>query len=217
MKTKPSEQITSITSDAKKDILKAVKGDLAEKTSRTTFRITKEANEAMNWLVEHYGTTLKSVLDLLCFNVPSARDAEPGKDTFLFSVIRQSRDFDFKKLNRSVRRTMVVSKKSLTVLNNVSKKVKIQRDLLVDRGVLFLKLVVETSQEEEKKKHAEAYEMIDQFYTTAEDLEDKLDQMLGDDDPIVKRFGYVIIILDNLHSAIKAEMEKGEPIDPDSF
>jgi hypothetical protein len=41
--------------------------------------------------------------------------------------------------------------------------------------------------------------------------------MLGDEDPIIQRFGYVTVLIDNLHSAIRAELDKGEPIDPDTF
>lgn len=217
MKKRTSEQIKGISSDAKKNIMKAVKGDLAEKVSRTTFRITEEANEAMDWLAEHYGTALKSLIDILCLNIPPESNGELGENTFLSSVVKHSQDIDFKALNRSVRRTMVVSNKSLKVLNSISKKAKIPRDFLVDKGVLLLKGIVEFSKEEEKKKHTKAFDMIDEFYKNADTLQGRLIEMLGDEDPIVQRFGYVTVLIDNLHSAIKAEIDKGEPIDPDTF
>jgi hypothetical protein len=217
MKKRTGEQIEGISSDAKKNIMKAVKGDIADKVSRTTFRITQEANEALDWLTEHYGTTLKSLIDILCVSIPGDRIMELGGNTFLSSVVKHAKDTDFKKLNRSVRRTMVVSHKSLKVLNGVAKSAQIPRDILVDKGVLLLKGVVEFGKEEEKKKHEKAFEIINEFYESADDLSRRLLEMLGDEDPIVQRFGYVTVLIDNLHSAIRAELNKGEPIDPDTF
>ena len=217
MKKRTGEQIENISSDAKKSIMKAVKGDIADKVSRTTFRITQEANAALDWLTEHYGTTLKSLIDILCISIPGDRSAELGENTFLSSVVKHAKDTDFKKLNRSVRRTMVVSHKSLKVLNGVAKSTQIPRDILVDKGVLLLRGVVEFGKEEEKKKHLKAFELFNEFYDNAKNFEDKLLEMLSDGDPIIQRFGYVMVYLDNLYLSMKAEIEKGEPIDPDNF
>lgn len=217
MKNKAGEQIESISSDAKKNIMKAVKGDIADKVSRTTFRITQEANEALDWLTEHYGSTLKSLIDILCVSIPGDRSTELGGNTFLSSVVKHAKDTDFKKLNRSVRRTMVVSHKSLKVLNDVAKSAQIPRDILVDKGVLLLKGVVEFGKEEEKKKHQKAFELFDEFYDSARKFEYTLLEMLSDDDPIIQRYGYIMVYLDNLYLAMKAEIEKGEPIDPEEF
>lgn len=217
MKKKNGEQIESISSDAKKTIMKAIKGDIADKVSRTTFRITQEANEALDWLAEHYGITLKSLIDILCLNIPDDHKTEFKENTFLSSVVKHAKDTDFKNLNRSVRRTMVVSNKALKILNGLAKSEQIPRDILVDQGVRLLKGVVEFGKEEEKKKHKKAFEMIDEFYKSADDLSRRLLEMLGDEDPIIQRFGYVTVLIDNLHSAIRAELDKGEPIDPDTF
>jgi len=217
MKKRTGEQIEGISSDAKKNIMKAVKGDIADKVSRTTFRITQEANEALDWLTEHYNTTLKSLIDILCLNIPGDSSTELDESTFLSSIVKHVKDTDLKKLNRSVRRTIVVSHKSLKTLNDLAKRTQIPRDILVDQGVRLLKGVVEFGKEEEKKKHEKAFEIINEFYESADDLSRRLLEMLGDEDPIVQRFGYVTVLIDNLHSAIRAELNKGEPIDPDTF
>jgi len=215
MKKKPSEHIESLPNDTRKNIWKAAKNELAEKTLRTTFRLTKEANEALNWLVEDHRYTLKSVIDLLCLNVNLGRDSDLAEDTVLSSVIKLSKSFDFGDLDRSVRRTMAVSDKSIRILNHVSRKFGIQRDFLVDRGALFLKSLFEQSKEEEKRNHQEAFELIDKFYTSAKDLEDKLLILLDIDDPIRVGFSIMVARLEYLRIDIKNEIEKGMPIDPD--
>jgi hypothetical protein len=168
-------------------------------------------------LTEHYNTTLKSLIDILCLNIPGDSSTELDESTFLSSIVKHVKDTDLKKLNRSVRRTIVVSHKSLKTLNDLAKRTQIPRDILVDQGVRLLKGVVEFGKEEEKKKHEKAFEMLDEFYKCADDLSRRLLEMLGDEDPIIQRFGYVTVLIDNLHSAIRAELDKGEPIDPDTF
>ena len=41
--------------------------------------------------------------------------------------------------------------------------------------------------------------------------------MLDEDDPILSRFGFVMLTLENLRSAMNDELKTGTPIDPDQM
>jgi hypothetical protein len=42
-------------------------------------------------------------------------------------------------------------------------------------------------------------------------------RIVGDDDPILKRFGMAIVILMNLSSDIQKELDRGIPVDPEGI
>ena len=63
--------------------------------------------------------------------------------------------------------------------------------------------------------HKEVFELIDKYSKEAYSLESQLSRMLGQDDPIVNRFGYVMVILENLCGTMLAGQQGGKPINPD--
>ena len=63
--------------------------------------------------------------------------------------------------------------------------------------------------------HKEVFELIDKYSKEAYSLESQLSRMLGQDDPIVNRFGYVMVILENLCGTMLAGQQEGKPINPD--
>ncbi len=78
-------------------------------------------------------------------------------------------------------------------------------------------MLLEMQAEAEKRKEEEAHKIISDFWSEAESLEDQLKALLGDESPIVDRFGYVIVLLMNLVMAIESKLSNGTPIDPDDM
>lgn len=170
----------------------------------------------MNRLAKNYELKPKSLIQL-CATIDT-RDSKPKEGTFMYSVLKSAKDITFSDLDRSVRKTLVISKESLGRLNKISKTFNIPRDLLVETLVRNVESGLKRSMEEKKKQHKKALEIIhNKFWSKAEEIEGELKEFLKDDDPILERFGIVIVIIMNLCSAIENELKEGTPIDPDDF
>ncbi len=72
----------------------------------------------------------------------------------------------------------------------------------------------------ERAKTEQAGKIIDEFHSQAAIVEKQLQEIFdgshifGDESPICARFGYVMVVLENLSSSIEANMNEGVPIDP---
>ena len=183
----------------------------ARASVRTTFRLSAEALEGLEWLAGHSGITKKDTIDELCEWLDVL-----NKDTFL--KLCQGNEL-LKKLSEEhggdlVRKTHVISDRTRRTLEKTAKDYEMSRDDLLENLILIVKLLIEKSEEERLSKHRKALEMIKDFQTQAEDFESELHTLLGDDDPIYERFGFVIIDLDNIVRDIEKEQKDGSPIDP---
>ena len=176
---------------------------------RTSFRLSEAGKDALKWLAKHHGITAKDVFDKFCQD----------------SVIEIYADMASKTRNdqtppkNSVRKTLVISKgalKTLKTLKEFSKKHKIRRDEIVDFSLIFLQSVTKQVLEKEQENNPRALEIISQFITQADSVEEKLQEILVSN-PILDRFSSVMIILENLRSAIESNLKEGTPIDPDDF
>jgi len=187
------------------------KTSLSEKQSvRTTFKISENCINAIDWLLKTNNLKPKELFDIICSN------------NDLVNLAAESAEKDNK--NNSVkhtRKTFVISKRVLSLLNKKSKddkgKLIIQRDLIVEKLVLLFKALLEKHTEEEKKKEEKAQSIISDFWTKAEEIEKQLKNLLDDDNPILERFGLVIVLVMNLVSAIESKLNNDVPIDPDDF
>jgi len=68
-----------------------------------------------------------------------------------------------------------------------------------------------------KKEHKKALKMINSYWEEGEKLDKSLERLLDKDDPIISRFGMVNVVLMNLSSAIKNELDTGVLIDPEDL
>ncbi len=181
-------------------------GDLSERQStRTTFRFSKEALEALGWLSERYGVPMKEVLhstlDVLQPAIEQWFDHKPGEQTKL----------EINKVDENtIRRTMVVTKKTLIYLNKLSKQYTIARDDLLNIAILFTKEVTCSNDESKIKIYRQAYKLISQYYSDGEGVERKLRELLGEDDLIVNEFELGIATLMGAYIKIKEEIKKIE-------
>jgi len=158
-------------------------------------------------LAKHHGITAKDVFDKFC---------QDSVIEIYADMASKTRD-DQTPPKKSVRKTLVISKGALKTLNDFSTKNQIPRDELVDSSLIFLQLVTKEVLKKEQENNPRALEIISEFITQADSVEEKLQEILVSYSPILGRFGSVMVILENLRSAINSNIEDGTPIDPDDF
>ncbi len=187
----------------------------ARASVRTTFRLSAEALEGLEWLARQSGVTKKETFDELC----NWLDVLKKKDVLnTFLKLREGHEllkkYSGKHRGDLIRKTYVISHQARRTLEKTAKDYEMRRDDLLENLILIVKFLIEKSEEERLSKHREALGMIEDFRTQAEDFESELHTLLGGDDPIYERFGYVIIHLDNIAQDIEKEQKDGTPIDP---
>jgi hypothetical protein len=183
------------------------------KSVRTTFTITKEGNEALSWIISTHIKKIGSIIDLVCklFSRPIKNE---GFDWAVAFIERAKETKD--QVKRDVRRTMVLSDKSLFELNSLAKKHGIPRDVILDRGFCMVFDIMKHSSEVQRKVYEEiALKKIKYLWAEAEKVERELKKSLNEDDPVLIRLGYPIVLYNNLCIAIENYLENGTPIDPD--
>lgn len=183
---------------------------------RTSFRLTRSADNALKWLAKHDSITSKDVFQYL-FNWMAALlllgDHRDNQDD-MFSI---DREFNPLTSEQSTRKTLVISKIALSTINDISKKHQISRDSLVNQCLLSLKLFREKQLKKEKKENKKALKVISQFISKAEDVERQLKTILEESSPILSRFARGVAILGNLQSVIEANLQKETEIDPEDI
>jgi hypothetical protein len=66
-----------------------------------------------------------------------------------------------------------------------------------------------------RAKTEQAWNILTEFDSHVQEVEDRLKNLLADDDAIHSRFVFVRVALDNLLAAMEANIHEGVPIDPD--
>ena len=190
-----------------KKLNRVSKTSLSEKQSvRTTFKLNENCINDIDWLLTTNNLKPKELFDLICSN-----DA-------LVNIAAEAAKKNDKNISiKQTRKTFVISKRVLRLLNKKSEEQGLSRDLIVEKLVLLFKALLEKHTKEEKKKEQKAHSIISDFWIKAEEIENKLKNLLDDDNPILDRFGLVIVIIMNLVSAIESKLSNDITIDPDDF
>jgi hypothetical protein len=174
---------------------------------RTTFRITEEASKDIAWFAKKNRITQKEVFDKLFEQTLLA--SETDGNTFFQSLLPLAAG-GCPEWNRTVRKSQVISRKALQTLNKISKERNVSRDVLVEYAVRFLKLLME-KMTETRKEAAEIYkkEVRDKFLAIPTIML-KIQNLLGDDDPIVVSLGELVSHNEEFDDEIMAEIKKLE-------
>lgn len=183
------------------------KASLSEKQSvRTTFKLSENSNNAIEWLIKTNNLKPKEVFDLMCSN-----------ENIVNFAIETARKNGESGSTKQARKTFVISKRVLRLLNKYSEKHILSRDLIVESLILCFKTLLEKHAAEEKQREEKALSIISDFYSKTESVEKQLKDLLHHDSPILNRFGYVSVLLMNLTSAIESKLSDDVPIDPDDM
>ena len=173
---------------------------------RTTFKLSDSSNNAIDWLIKKNNLKPKEIFDLMCSN-----------ESFVDVAIKTAKENSEVISTKQTRKTFVISRGVLRLLNRYSKEHELSRDVIVENLISLFKMLLEMQAKAEKTKEEEAHKIISDFWSKAESLEDQLQALLGDDSPILDRFGKVIVVLWNLVQAIDSKLSNGTPIDPDDM
>ncbi|MDY6879424.1 MAG: hypothetical protein V2J25_06890 [Desulfatiglans sp.] len=167
---------------------------------RATFRLTGKAINAISIVSTHLGVKQKSLFDHLIEDMHSLRAI--AEDLHIES---------FTKMDR-VQKTYVMSRKTLSNLEEASKEFDAPRDALVEFSIQRLLPVIE----EERKKHRKRKEILDElmgYLKRGEVLLENSKKSLGKDDPVYEKLESVIKAMSNAHTSIESFVKKGEVIE----
>jgi hypothetical protein len=182
-----------------------------KRSVRTTFRLEKDTFSNMESLSKYYKITKKELIEFLVDTVQTFADSSEQGESLLNSM--DNKTYGQTQKADLIRKTQVISKKSLNTLNRLSKDTELSRDQLITLALIIYK----TDLRQVHKNHEKALKDINKLISKINETENALKKFLDPDDPVLMRFAYIAIVTDNLCSAIRSEIDKGVPIDPDDF
>ena len=182
---------------------KRIAGQLeSSRTKVTTFRITKDSVDAMEWLCDRYEITMKDLFNQII------------GDEFFLTTIKDMVDDSDSKNGQIVKKTQRMAYSTLDRLNRFAKKYGVSRDVLVQTTFLVLKESEINQIEAKSDVHAKALKEIDSHVELSKKTKKKLQALVGRKDSIYNRFDSIIIMLNNLSNDISLELNEGKPINP---
>ena len=167
---------------------------------RATFKLTEACIGAISIVAAHLGIKQKSLFDHLVEDINT-----------LNSIAGELRNVSLRNFSR-VQKTYVISRKSLSSLDEVSKAHNAPRDALVEYSVQRLLPVIIN----EQKKHAARKKImadIAQHFNDGRALLGRLYKTLGQEDPLSARLDNLMGHYRNTYEGMLDFMEKGKPIE----
>lgn len=167
---------------------------------RATFKLTAGCINAISIVATQLGIKQKSLFDHLI------------EDTRSLSLIaRGMQNAKIQGQNR-IQKTFVISRRSLSSLDKVSRSYNAPRDALVEYTVQSLLPIIANEQEKHNKRK-EMFGEIEDHFIKGEKLLNKVRDSLGADDHIYQKLETVMTVYENAYRNIVAFIEKGKIIE----
>jgi hypothetical protein len=167
---------------------------------RATFKLSATAIDALSIVAVHLGIKQKSLFDHLI------------EDTETLTRIAEGIEAEtFRQLDRT-QKTFVISRRTLTCLEEISRRFNAPRDALVEYSIQRLVPVIAS----EREKHARRKEIVDNisaFLNQGHELLMSVKSELGEDDPVYVRFRAAVRALELACDIIGAYVAKGKIIE----
>ena len=167
---------------------------------RATFKLSAKAIEAMSIVAVHLGIKQKSLFDHLIEDVQSLK-----------LIAREVESERFNTTSR-IQKTFVISRKTLSCLDETSKRYNAPRDALVEYSIQRLMPVI-TREREKHRRRKEILNDIDANLENGLKILQKSKTLLGRDDPVFIRLESAMKNLVNTQRDIAAFIEKGKIIE----
>ncbi|MEE8429776.1 MAG: hypothetical protein V3S16_00830 [Candidatus Desulfatibia sp.] len=167
---------------------------------RATFRLTVGCIDAISIVAAHLGIKQKSLFDHLVEDTSSLRSI--AREIQHVKTTRQSR----------VQKTFVISRKSLSSLDKVSKNFDTPRDALVEYSVQRLLPIIAR----EREKHEQRKKVlggIANHYKEGERLLKRIRDLLGVEDPVYNKLEAAMRVYENAYSSIESFIERSKIIE----
>ena len=167
---------------------------------RATFKLSAKAIETMSIVAVHLGIKQKSLFDHLI------EDAQTLK-----LIAREIESERFSNISR-IQKTFVISRKTLSSLDETSKRFNAPRDALVEYSIQRLLPVLAR----EREKHRRRKDILRDMDVNMENglkILQKSRTLLGEEDPVFLRWESAMKTLVNTRRDIAAFIEKGKIIE----
>jgi hypothetical protein len=196
--------------------------DLSDKRSvRTTFRLSKQGAEALDWLAKHHRLTSKEVLEdlgtRLLFEKYSLKAGRARKGSLHELIAHAAEKSAQDRPAQSSRKTRVIPKGCLALLNQISKEYQLPRDLILDRLLLALRREVEEKAERKQGQYEKAEKVISSLDAEMTKTKQELEQILDYGDPVLEWFERLYQGTCGLLDAVRTSLTNKSPIDPDDY
>jgi hypothetical protein len=167
---------------------------------RATFKLSEKAIRAISILSEQLGIKQKSLFDHLMEDMETlhliAEDLQTNK------TLSPDR----------VQKTYVISRRSLSCLERVSKDFETSRDALIESSIKrLLPLIAQEREKHQKRK--EILEDVKEYLKRGGTLLKKAGENLGDEDPVYESLELAVLSLNNSYLQIQSFVEKGKKIE----
>ena len=167
---------------------------------RATFRLSEACIDAISILSAQLGIKQKSVFDHLMED-----------DRILNNMARELENIKFDRHER-IQKTFVVSRRSLSFLDMISRRHNAPRDALVEYSVRRLWPIIENERKKHQKRKA-FLTKIANHYAEGEKLLLAAEKELGPDDPVVDKLSTTVSVYRNALAAIDSFIERGKIIE----
>lgn len=167
---------------------------------RATFKLSSGCIEAISIVAAQLGIKQKSLFDHL------AQDSES-----LNAIAREVQNARVRAENR-VQKTYVISRKSLSLLDEISRAFNAPRDALVEYSVRRLLPVIDNEQKKYERRKA-AFSGIQRHFDQGRRLLDKMTEELGEDDPVADKLASVMETYAGAARAIGTFLERTRSIE----
>ena len=167
---------------------------------RATFRLSERAIEALSVVSYHLGIKQKSLFDHLLEDMEA-----------LNLIAERFRSEEFDQPNR-MQKTFVLSRRTLSSLEQVAKTFDTPRDALVEYSIQRLLPVIDKEREKHRLRE-EVFADMTHYINTGENLLRRARELLGEEDPVCNRMETAIRVLFNAHHDIQSFVEKGKVIE----
>jgi len=167
---------------------------------RATFKLSARAIEAMSIVAVHLGIKQKSLFDHLIEDMQSLK-----------LIAREVESERFSALNR-VQKTFVISRKTLSNLDETSRRFNAPRDALVEYSIQRLMPVI-TRERERHRKRKEILRDMNEHLENGLEILQKSRSLLGEEDPVSVKLESAMRSLVNAQGYVRVFVEKGEIIE----
>ncbi len=167
---------------------------------RATFKLSPRAIDVLSIVAAQLGIKQKSLFDHLIEDAKS-----------LNVIANEIEDEVFDALDR-VQKTFVVSRRTLSCLEQTSRQFNAPRDALVEYSIQRLLPVIEKERERHRNRKAVLNE-INAHLAQGLKLLQKAQSLLGEDDPVYARFESAMHSLINSQSHIEDYVKRGSGIE----
>jgi len=167
---------------------------------RATFKLSARAIETLSIVSVHLGIKQKSLFDHLIEDAQS-----------LSHIARELESEKFRTLSR-IQKTFVISRRTLSCLDEISKQFQAPRDALVEYSIQRLLPVIAQERERHRRRKEILNDMNEHLADGLKILQ-KSKSLLGEDDPVFIRLASAIKSMANAQSNVNAFVEKGDIIE----